>query len=312
MKFFINKTTTSRIILIIFALTILGSVGISFAQNSGDILAPLKNMLTSEDDKDENIKSKIPAKKTAIMEKTDFSNVNKPAEDEDVSEELLQNIKNKDGKNQGKHTKNLKLLVGRTKMSKRHQEKMSSIIDEGYLSSDVFIAHDLLSECYATNSELKEFINKKGNRDWADVYEEYINSKPKFIPKNFDESELNKLLSYHGINPDDVMIADKLSQLGYSDFDTLFNQRIKGRTWDEISADLDLINVKPHLTNVTITTDEIERAEKKTGMPKEKVRSLIVAAYKAGKDYNEVLSAKKNKNREAGYVYAQLIEDLYK
>ncbi len=54
---------------------------------------------------------------------------------------------------------------------------------------------------------------KKSNKNWSEIFDKYIKSKKAFKPSSFDSKYLEDIMKNTKISSDDIMIADRISQM---------------------------------------------------------------------------------------------------
>lgn len=227
-----------------------------------------------------------------------------------VSQEIESKIKVREGKNASKYINNMKKLVKKLNVPKRHNDEISKLLDQGYSTTDIMIAYEFLYDNYGQIGDLKKILNsRKSGKDFAQIFEEYETESKEFVPRNFESGYLENLLN-SGLTSDDIMIADRISQKGFKTFEELIELR-REKSWSEIKSDLGIVNTEEKLPRVSITDQQIKKYVKESGLSEEKVIEALVVAAKIGEDDSKAISkAKSGKNKRE--IMAELLEEEYK
>jgi hypothetical protein len=229
-----------------------------------------------------------------------------------VSKEMEDEIKKSDTKNSDKNIKNYKTLIAKLDVPEKYRNEVDRLIKAGYKVSDTLTAYEFLNENYGQMKDLEQLLGKnKSEKNWSKVFEEYKKNNKDFKPQNFDSKTLDEVMNIPGINQDDIMNADRISQMGIKSFKELIEMRKNGKTWKEINSELEILNVSEKLPTATVDDFLVEKLCKEKNMQKNQVIEALILAAKTDMNDEEVVKLLKDgKSKE--YIYAKYYDCLYK
>lgn len=264
-------------------------------------------------------KSKIlPQIERAISDDIDTEVVKKePKKELDISIiqlpiEFESGIKLMDAANADKNLINCKRLILELNVPDLYQNEIGKRIKEKRNVPDILIAYKFLSENYGTVGELEKMLNQKeAGKTFAQLFKEYNETHPEFVPSNFKEGYLEELLKTPGITADDIMIADRISQKGLKTFEELIELRKQGTTWQEINTGFGIINTSEKLPHVSMTSSQVKQQMKQSGLPEKQVVEALVMAGRLDQDSAGVIDKiKAGKQKED--IFAEAYEEKYR
>lgn len=229
-----------------------------------------------------------------------------------VSKEMEDEIRKSDTKNADKNIKNYKTLIAKLDVPEKYRNEVDRLIKAGYKVPDTLTAYEFLNENYGQMKDFEQLLGKnKSKKNWSKVFEEYKKNNKDFKPQNFDSKTLEEVMNIPGINQDDVMNADRISQMGLKSFKELIEMRKNGKTWKDINSELGILNVSEKSPTATMNDFLVEKFRKKKNMTKEQVMEALVLAAKTNMSDEEVIKLiKEGKSKE--YVYGKYYDNLYK
>ncbi len=228
-----------------------------------------------------------------------------------VTKEIEDKITELDSLNSAKNIKNYKDALSALKATEKLQKKIEDMFIKGYRVPDVLTAYEFLYDNFGTLNELENLLNKKKDGQyWASIFKEYNKNKKEFTPGNFKQGELESLMESNNITPDDIMMADKISQKGLGTFSELVNKRMKGWDWQDISSELGVINTSGSFPKVAVDKEELEGYLNSTSLTKQQIVKGFVIAAKVGKPQADIIGKLKAGNKEED-VMAEYYSEKY-
>lgn len=254
----------------------------------------------------------IKNKNTTVVHAVQLHNKEVDISKVNISKDMEEIIRKSDVKNVDKNIKNYKMLMAKLEVPEKYRNEVDRLIKIGYKVPDTLIAYEFLNENYGQMKELEQLLSKnKSVRSWSKVFEDYKKAKKEFVPRNFDSKTLDQVMNMPGITPDDVMNADRISQMGLKNFNELIKMRTEGKTWKEINDVFGILNTYEKSPMATIDNYQIEKYCKETSLPKDViVEATLIAAKSDIKDEEIIKYFKEGKSK--GYVYEKYYSKLYK
>lgn len=194
-------------------------------------------------------------------------------------------------------------------------ESFQSLMEEMYIKEhkvqNVLITYEFLYQNYGTITELEGLIQQKeSGKAWNVIFKEYMKGKEVFKPRNFESGKLEKVFNTPGITPDDVIIADRVSLQTGMEFDELISMRGHGAGWKTINEGLRIVNTSAELPRTAVTSAQVKKHMKETGLSEAKVIEALVLAQKLDKDGKSVVDKVKAGSAEADII-ADCLEEKY-
>ncbi|EMS69227.1 hypothetical protein [Ruminiclostridium cellobioparum] len=142
------------------------------------------------------------------------------------------------------------------------------------------------------------------------MFKDYSTEHKEFIPTSFKPGYLEELMKDPKITIDDIMNADRISQKGLEKFKNIIKAKKEGKTWDEISSKLGLVNTAEKLPRVAISEVQVDKYKKSMGLTEKQVIDALVIAGKLGEDDKTTLNKVKAGNKKDD-ILAQYYEKKY-
>lgn len=228
-----------------------------------------------------------------------------------VTKEIENKITELDSVNSARNIKNYKDTLNALKATEKLQKKMEDMLVKGHQVPDVLTAYEFLYDNIGTLDELEALLNKKkGSKEWAAIFKEYNANKKEFTPRSFKSGELESLMEANNLTPDDIMMADRISQKGVATFDELVGRLIKGWDWQDINSEFGVINTSGSFPKVAVNKEELDKYMNSTSLTRQQIVKGFILAEKVGKPHDEVINKLKAGNKEEDII-AQYYSEKY-
>jgi hypothetical protein len=222
-------------------------------------------------------------------------NVDNQLKDEtsiEIAQDILDLIKSSDPDNYTKNVDNYKQLLKSLNVHVIFKNEIERLIKSGKKLPNILTAYAFLNDCYGSITDLEKLVKEKeSGKKWVDIFKIYNKNNPEFVPRNFDSQYLEKLLATSGIDQEDVMIADRVSQNTEDTIDTVINKRIAGSNWRLINAQYGIVNGQEKSPHLSVTRAQLTKYTSQTKLSEKKVIEAMVMANKLGKTSDEILQA---------------------
>ena len=228
----------------------------------------------------------------------------------EISQEILDLIKEQDPDSYTKNLNNYKQLLEDLNVHVKFKNEIERLIKKGKKLPDIITAYSFLNDCYGFMEDIETLVNKKGaGKTWSDIFKEYIKSNPEFVPRDFDNNYLEKLLESN-IDQDTIMIADRVSQKTNVEIDEIINKRQAGESWRLINAEYGIVNGLEKSPHLSVTRTQLSKYTAQTKLSEKDVIKALTIATKLDKPADSVLnSVKKGLSKED--IYAMAFEEKY-
>ena len=224
-----------------------------------------------------------------------------------ISDEVLNKIKESDPTNYEKNLTNYKNLLINLNVHDKFKTEIERLILADHKLPNILIAYEFLFQNFGLMPDLEVFVSKKeSGNNWATIFKDYLVTKPQFIPRAFDSDYLEKLMQTPGLTSDDIMIADRVSFESGLPFADLINAKLEDQTWQEINAQGNLLYSLNQLPRVQITAEQLATFTKSSGLNEQKIVEAFVTANKLGVDAETIINKVK-----AGYSEAAIFAESY-
>lgn len=225
----------------------------------------------------------------------------------DISQEILDLIKESNIANYEKNITNYKTLLVTLDVQSSFKEEIERLIKEGHYLPDLLVAYDFLNQSFGKVDELEMLSSQnQSGKTWVEIFTEYNQNSGEFIPSTFDPEYLEELLHELYITPDDIMIADRISfKLGIEHKEVI-GYRIDGFSWRETNEELGILNSQSQLPRIQVTKEDIEKYVSEYNLTENQIVEAFVMAQKLGKTVEEILGKVKN-----GYSEEQIFAECY-
>jgi len=216
-----------------------------------------------------------------------------------------------DGVNADRNITNYKTLLAALDVPSSFQVQIEDMYNNGHRVPEVLTAYDYLYQNYGSIYELEGLVLKReSGTAWKDIFKEYNAKVPEFVPNSFPGGELEKIFKTPGITVDDVIIADRISQLTGRQFDELIEMRGQGKDWKTINESLGMVNTSGELPRVAVTSAQVKKHMAETGLSEEQIIEALVLAQKIDRDGKSIID-KLRSGIEEEAIIAESLEDKY-
>lgn len=261
----------------------------------------------------EKLRTPEPAMRPPVTEAIEFD---KPMEKEAgfskilVTGDIADKIKNGDKSKVDKNIANYETVLVQLDVPQEFRGQIENLIKKDKKIQNILPVYNFLYDNYGTVGELDGLVEKlESGRDLADIITEYDNTSPQFVPRDFEEQYLKKLMET--LSVDDIMIADRLSQKGVAEFEDLIARRQSGESWKTINSEFGVINTSDQFPKVSLTRAQVNKCMQDNDLNENDAVNVLVITSKTGKDYATVSSElKQGKKKET--FYAEAYTEKYK
>ncbi|MBU3134600.1 hypothetical protein KPL40_19530 [Clostridium gasigenes] len=228
-----------------------------------------------------------------------------------LSDEITSALKVSDEKNYNENLENYKKIFVEFEIPKQYEDKIIESLNSGYSAPDIYTAYNFLYETYGKIDEVSKLLNEKNkNSGWENMFKKYDRKNKEFIPTEFKEGYIEEKLTGKNFNINDVMIADRISQRGFGEFDELLERRQIEGSWNKIKVDLGIINLEEILPSIAITSADIAKYAPNNSIKDEQVISTLAIARKANiEDENQIKDFMNLKSKED--IYSEIYKSKY-
>ncbi|MTI48639.1 MAG: hypothetical protein FH761_12410 [Firmicutes bacterium] len=232
---------------------------------------------------------------------------NQKIEDIEISQEILNFIKDVDPGDYGTNVTNYKKALIELGIQPRFKSEIERLIKEGHSLPDLLIAYEFLYNNFGKMEELEILSNKKqSGKSWSKIFATYQSENGEFIPNSFDPQYLQDLMREEYITPDDIMIADRIAyKLGLEHKD-IISYRFDGIEWKKINEDLGILNSQSELPRVKVTEEQLDKLTNQYNLSEEEIIEALVIAERIDKDSKEIIEKIKS-----GYSEVEILAECY-
>jgi hypothetical protein len=229
----------------------------------------------------------------------------------ELGSDLEKAIQASDKDNKDKNIYRMKELIVFLGIPKEYQDKIKGYISKGYNVIDVFSVYEFLYQEYGTFKDMNTLLDmKRSGKSLEDVFAYFESKNKEFVPKNIDSKYLEKLLYVDKLKPDDIMLADRLSQKGIASFDTLIQGKTTGEQWKDICMENGIINISSQSPHYSVDNAKIKEAMDKYNLNQQTVLNAFVISYKFNVSRQEVIKEIKAGSSEVE-IYAAAVKLKY-
>lgn len=228
----------------------------------------------------------------------------------EISQEIQDIIKNSDPKSFEKNIASYRQLLASLYVHEKFKNEIENMLKAGHKLPDILTAYTFLNDAYGKLEELQNLVKQKeSGKKWASIFEGYNKANPEFVPKSFDSDYLESIMKISALTPDDIMMADRISQKTSVPFKDIIENKISGASWKNIKAASNIINGQDKLSHVVVTPEQIKKYT--TGsMTEDAVIQALVSAQKLGENPEAIINkVKDGYTREK--IYAESYEKKY-
>ena len=241
-------------------------------------------------------------------------NVDNQLKDEtsiEITQDILDLIKSSAPDNYTKNVTNYKQLLTKLNVHVTFKNEIERHIKSGKKLPDILTAYAFLNDRYGSMTDLEKLVKEKASgKKWVDIFKTYNKANPEFVPRNFDSQYLEKLLGTLGINHEDIMIADRVSQNTKVSIEEVINKRIEGLSWRLINAEYGIVNGQEKSPHLSVTREQLTKYTNQTKLSEKQVIEAMTIAMKLEKSAKEVLqSIKQGLSKEE--IYSRAYEEKY-
>lgn len=228
-----------------------------------------------------------------------------------VSTEIQNLIKEQEPAEYSKNLNNYKRMIVLLDVHGDFKNALEGLIKEGRNVTDIMIAYVFLNDCYGKIGQVETLVNKKeSGKSWEEIFKQYYIDNPEFKPRNFDFDYLDNLMKEGGITADDVMIADRVSQIAKVPFEDVIAEKTPEKSWKDINAGFGIINGQDAMPRVPVTREQLEKYTSDGALTEDQVTRTLVTAYKLGLDEDAAISKAKSGYTTAKF-FAEVLEQKY-
>lgn len=222
-----------------------------------------------------------------------------------LSEEVLLAIKQSDPSTYDRNVNNYKQLLTVRKVPETFRSRLDTMLLDGAKVSDVRTAYEFVYQQFGTMAEVEKLAAaRKSGRSWEDIFRQYKQETPAFIPQEFESGYLESLMNTPGLTADDIMIADQISFRTQASMKDLLNSKLAGKSWQQQCAEAGLLFTGTAFPRVSVTAEQLERYTSSV-MSEEKVVEAFVLAAKLELQADAVINKlKEGISEEALYAEA--------
>lgn len=229
-----------------------------------------------------------------------------------LSADIENTISKLDSKNGKKYVQKYKTMLAELKVPDKFKGEIEKSLKKGYNTPEVLIAYQYLYENYGQVSDLEKLLaKKKSGKQWSAIFREYTAASKPFVPSNFKQGYIESLIEKYHFTPDDIMIADRISQKGIKTFDELVEMKKQGKTWEQINTELGILNTEEKLPRLALTSGQVKKLMQDTKLSEQQVVNALVMAEKLDKDDTEVLDMVKAGEKDDD-IYAAGFDEKYR
>lgn len=311
-----RKVKKIRVLVVVIAAAFLIQAGYVAYSMLGD---SLYNNQIAEDVSTDTSNNSAQATSTVISDSnttlpSQVISVNNQLTDEttiEISQDILDLIKSSDPDNYTKNLDNYKQLLVTLNVHIIFKNEIERLIKEESKLPDILTAYAFLNDCYGSMTDLEKMVDEKelGGK-WVDIFKAYNKNNPEFVPRNFDSQYLEKLMGTPGIDQEDIMIADRVSQNTKVAIEDVINKRIEGSNWRLINAQYGIVNGQEKSPHLSVTREQLTKYSNANKLSEKQVIEALAIANKLGKSTDSVLqSIKQGLLKED--IYAVAYEEKY-
>jgi hypothetical protein len=228
-----------------------------------------------------------------------------------LSPEIENKIREQEPGEYNKNLTNYKRMLVVLDVQDTYKARMEELIVLGKRLPDILIAYQFLNENYGQIEELDDLLTQKeSGKSWLEIFNTYRQQNPVFVPRSFDFDYLDELMQSEGINEDDIMIADRVSQKTGLPFENVIAGRASGKQWKDINEGFGIMNAQKKLPRVPVTQEQLKKYTTGSTLSEEKVVETLVIAHKLELDEQEAINkAKEGYSQEK--FFAEALEARY-
>jgi len=251
------------------------------------------------------------ANNTQTSQAVNIDNQLKDETSVEISQGILDLIKSSDPDNYTKNVDNYKELLKDLNVHVIFKNELERQIKSGKKLPDILTAYAFLNDCYGSMADLEKLVKEKvAGKSWVYIFKSYNKSNPEFVPRNFDSQYLEKLLETPGIDQEDIMIADRISQNTKVAIEEVINKRIEGLNWRLINAQYGIVNGLEKSPHLSVTRSQLTKHTNQTKLSEKQVIEAMTIANKLSESVEDVLKLVKQglSNEE---IYSKAYEEKY-
>ncbi len=242
-----------------------------------------------------------------MISNTDINSNLEDGADNEISQEILDLIKVSNPENYTQNVDNYRQLLKVLNVHTIFKKEIERLIKAGFKVPDILTAYSFLNDCYGNMADIELLVKeKKSGEQWENIFKDYNKKHPGFVPSNFDSKYLDKLLKTSGIDQDDVMIADRVSQNAEVNFEDVINKKIQGLSWRLINAQYGIVNGREESPHLKLTSEQLAKHVSQTNLPEVEIINALTTANKLGLSADNVL-----KSIKQGLSKEEIYADVY-
>lgn len=228
-----------------------------------------------------------------------------------VSAEVQNLIKVQEPSEFDKNLNNYKRMIVLLDVHEIFKAEIEKLISEGKKLPDLMIAYTYLNDRYGKLDQVAGLVNEKASgQSWPEIFSQYENENPAFVPTSFDPDYLDSLTKEKSITADDIMIADIVSQNAGIPFADVIKEKASGKPWEDINAVLGIVNGQDSMPRVPVTQEQLKKYVSGDSFNEDRVVETLVTAYKLGLDEKAAIDKAKSGYTSARF-FAEALEQKY-
>ncbi|CAG7658640.1 hypothetical protein ACFQI7_32635 [Paenibacillus allorhizosphaerae] len=299
MKINMNKRKVSHWVVVLLLLGVIMQAGVEMASTfqSNALTGPFEEPTASSESGDKEATGTGTSIQvvTAAAVTSGFAVESSDAVSEIViSQTLLDYIKQSDLANYDRNVTNYKSLLAKRDVHPKMKDELERLMMLGHRVPDLLIAYEFLYQAYGQKKDLEAFVLlKESGKAWEGIFQDYGRNHAAFQPRAFDSKELESLTMTAGITSSDIIIADRLAFVSGQPFNDLLRSKVEGgKSWKDVSADLDILNGAGVLPRVQISAEQMNRYTQTAKLTEQQVAEAFVLAGKV-EETPEIIIGKK-------------------
>lgn len=214
-------------------------------------------------------------------------------------------VRRADTKAYNKNSENYEKILSEFSVTKPYRDEINKLIEKGYAIPNIFIAYNFLNDNYGWIKDLEFLVQEnKAGMNWTSIFSKYKSQNKNYKPSDFSFEYLNKIIEQYKLSTEDIMLADRVSQLGGEKFEDIIKEKKNGKSWSEIKEKRGIINLQDGAEKVSIASSEVKKYISNDFKEQQAIDALVMAR-KLNKDasiiINEIKSGKSQEDIYAEY-----------
>jgi|GEM_PF-2882145 len=167
------------------------------------------------------------------------------------------------------------------------------------------VMFDYLHDNYFTFSDLDTALARYESGESAEnILQGYLDIEMQRQAKDYAVGEIDDLIKNRGLSIDDLRIAEILEAHGAAEFDVITEKLGSGESWEDIAAELELLNGTGVVRSFVINEDDIIECSEALGISNAQAIRRLSVMQKAGIDESAAVEYVKSDKPAARAVKA--------